>query len=251
MKFCFSDAEMLSKVHACVETALVLINIAHEQIQVLIEDVSLFNTPQLDSETEIREDEKERDVVEESFSEQQDIIPSEGEEEHTSSDHPSFPSPYSSFFSDSEPHLPTTPTLSDYDSVKNTSFLSVPISPVLRIQYPESTQDDKTREDDISVQNLLSEQLNDHHSSSEDAIDQEEEQQENGGICDREPMDDELEVVEESEGDETAALEGGDETASLEEECRIVPSPPPSFASAAIVLSSDDEDTNLDNSKYL
>ena len=56
----------------------------------LIEDVSLFSTPQLDSETEIREDEKERDIVEESFSEQQDI-PSE--EEHTSSDHPSFPSP--------------------------------------------------------------------------------------------------------------------------------------------------------------
>ena len=37
----------------------------------LIEDVSLFSTPQLDSETEIREDEKERDIVEESFSEQQ------------------------------------------------------------------------------------------------------------------------------------------------------------------------------------
>ena len=213
----------------------------------LIEDVSLFNRPQVDSETEIREDEEERDIVEESFSEQQDIIPSEGEKEHTSSD---FPSPYSSFFSDSEPHLPTTPTLSDYDSVKNTSFLSAPISPVLRIQHPESTQDDKTREDDTSVQNLLSEQLNDRHSSSEDAIDQEEEQQENGVISDRKPTDDELEVVEESDGDETAALEG-DETASLEEECRIVPSPPPSSTSAAIVLSSDDEDTNLENSKYL
>ena len=137
--------------------------------------------------------------------------------------------------------------LSDYDSVKNTSFLSAPISPVLRIQYPDTTQDDETRRDDIS---LLSDQLNDRHSSREDAIDQEEQQQENGVISDREPTDDELEVVEESEGDETAALEG-DETASLEEECRVVPSPSPLSASAAILLSSDDEDTNLENSKYL
>ena len=229
------------------------LNFCNAQLQVLTEDMSLFNIS-LDSEpdSEVEKEEEEEDVVDESFSEQ-DIVPSKGEEHspsaHSSSPSPysSFPSPYSSFSStdsDPEPRPLTTPTPSDY---KDRSAHSSPISPVPRIQFspetssaelPEHQDDDETRGEEIGLQNPLSDN---HSHHSEHTIDEEEEnlaQQEDSEVGDK----DELEVVDESEGDETASLR-------LEEQHSCIVSSPPPSASAAIMLSSEDEDTNLENSK--